>query len=225
MSDLEKSDATPSAPKVVDADAAGLTIVAAAASVEAAVRRNFSGKHLKAAAHFAEELHHHEGKHAGAGWGSHFDFCSWNASAAIILGFSAIEAAVDEAEDDLALPRELTDALDRVPTLEHVQALLAHCGSATFEKGAEPYQSAHLLRDLRNGLVHPKAEWDSARDRNKKLSKKILGAGLELSPFQPDPDFAFPHGCMSAGVARWAESSARLFIRELRSRLGLNPTE
>jgi len=219
VADPDQNDDTAAASSVVEA--AGTATAHATATGTATVRRNFSIPHLHAAEHFAEQLRLHEEKYAGAGWGPHFDFCSWNASAAIILSFSAIEAAVDEAEDDLALPTELSDALDRSPTLEHAQALLAHRGSPTFDKGAEPFQSAELLRALRNGLVHPKAEWDNARDRNRQLSRKILGARLGLSPFQQDPDLAFPHGCMSAEVASWTASSARQFIRELRSRLGL----
>jgi hypothetical protein len=179
MADSEQNDGATAAPVV--AGAAGTAIGRATVTGTATVRRNFAVPHLKAAEHFAEELRRHETKYAGAGWGSHFEFCSWNGSAAIILSFSAIEAAIDEAEDDLALPVELTDALDRAPTLEHAQALLAHRGSATFDRGAEPFQSAELLRALRNGLVHPKAEWDDARDRNRQLSRKILGAGLGLS--------------------------------------------
>ncbi|HEX4198040.1 MAG TPA: hypothetical protein VHZ26_11420 [Caulobacteraceae bacterium] len=212
------------AHRPVALEAVGIVVGRVTSIATATVRRNFSIPHLAAAEHFANELRSHEAKHAGAGWGPHFDYCGWNASAAIILSFSAIEAALDEAEDDLALPAELTDALDRAPTLEHAQALLAHRACTIFDRGAEPFQNAELLRALRNGLVHPKAEWDNARDLNKQLSRKIIGAHLPLSPFQPDPDLAFPHGCMSAGVASWAASSARHFIREFRSRLELRAT-
>lgn len=131
---------------------------------------------------------------------------------------------MDEVEDHLGLPSELTDVLDRTPSLSHAQALLALQGQTVFDKGAEPYQSADVLRAKRDGLVHPKAEWDDARDRSKSLSRKIIGARLPLSPFQQDPAVAFPYGCMSAGVAKWAELSARMFIRELRDRLGLVAT-
>jgi hypothetical protein len=218
----DQDDKRASSLSVLEADS--LEVALAFETATALVRRNFSIPHLKAAEHFYEELRRHEEQHAEAGWGPHFDFCSWNGSAAIILSFCAIEAGVDEAEDDLGLPTELANALDRVPTLDHAQALLAHRGIATFDRAVEPFQSAHLLRALRNGLVHPKAEWDNAKDQNEKLSRKILGAQLKLSPFQPDPALAFPHGCMSAAVARWSALSARLFIRELRSRLGLRPT-
>lgn len=210
--------------KQIVAGLAANTLGAVSLTATATVRRNFSSQHLNAADHFARELHRHEAEYAGAGLGPHFDFSSWNGSAAIILSFSAIEAAVDEAEDDLGLPVELTDALGRAPTLGHAQALLALRENVLFDQGAEPFQSAELLRILRNGLVHPRAEWDNARDRNKALSRKIVGAHLQLSPFLPDPDLAFPHGCMSAGVATWAATSARQFIREFRRRLRLEPT-
>lgn len=205
-------------------EAVGTVLGSAALAATATVRRGFSVPHLKAAEHFGRELLSHEAEHEGAGWGPHFEFSTWNASAAIILSFSAIEAAVDEAEDDLNLPAELTDVFEKAPTLDRVQALLAHLGCIPFDRGAEPYQRVDLLRILRNGLVHPKAEWDNARQRNKQLSRRIIGAHLPLSPFQTDPELAFPHGCMSAGVATWAASSARVFIREFRHRLGLNAT-
>jgi hypothetical protein len=200
---------------------ASLTI---SVTAEATVRRGFANPHLKAAEHFSRVLEQFETENLGAGWGDHFEFSTSNASAAIILSFAAIEAAIDEAEDDLSLPRELTDALDKASTLDHAQALLAHRGCVVFVKGAEPFQSADLLRAIRNGLVHPKAEWDNARERNRKLSDRINGARLPLSPFQPALDLAFPHGCMSAGVAKWAALTARSFIAELRLRLGLPKT-
>jgi len=204
--------------------AVGTALGNVTATATATVRRNFSGSHLKAASHFAAQVRAHELAHGGAGWGEHFEFSQWNASAAIILSFSAIEAAIDEMEDDIGLPLELTRALEKASTLDHAQAILAHRDVPVFDRGAEPFQSVELLRALRNGLVHPKAEWDNDRQRNRQLSRKINGAGLPLSPFQQDPDLAFPHGCMSAGIAAWAEMSARSFIRELRSRLGLNAT-
>lgn len=221
MSETVQSDKAPE-PRI--SEAVGTALAEATATATATVRRNFSIPHLNAADHFAAVLVEHEAKHLDAGWGPHFDFCSWNASAAIILSFSALEAAVDEAEDDLGLEKELTDVFERSPTLERVQAVLAHRGCRLLDRGAEPFQSAELLRALRNGLVHPKAEWDNARERNKQLSGKVVGAHLPLSPFQTDPELAFPHGCMSAGVAKWAASSARSFIREMRLRLALKPT-
>lgn len=199
-------------------------MAAVTVTATATARRAFSIPHLNAAKHFADQLKQHELAHVGAGWGPHFDFCTWYATAAIILSFSAIEAAMDEAEDDLAIPSELSAIFERAATLDRAQAILAHRGRSSFERGTEPFQSADLVRLLRNGLVHPKAEWDHDRQKNAQLSRRIVGANLELSPFQTDPDLAFPHGCMSASVAQWAASSAKKFISEFRVRLSLPKT-
>lgn len=204
--------------------AVGQAMANVTATATATARRNFSYPQWQAAEHFAQELGAHEEQHRGAGWGPHYDRCMWYASAAIILGFSAIEASIDEAEDDLDISPELAAVFERAPTLDRSQALLAHRGCQPFDKGGEPFQSADLLRSLRNGLVHPRAEWDNASVRNTQLSRKIVGARLPLSPFQPDPTLAFPHGCMSAGTAKWAADTARDFVRELRQRLGLRAT-
>lgn len=191
-------------------------------NAKARFRRGFSTRHLAAAEHFANELRRHEDDHFGAGLGPHFEICTWYGSAAIILSFSAIEAAIDETEDDLGLPVELTSVLDRAPTLDHAQALLTLRGCSAFDRGAAPFQAADLLRSIRNGLVHPKAEWDNAGEVGAQLSRKIVGAHLPLSPFEQNPSVAFPNGCMSAGVATWSVTTARQFIRELRTRLGLS---
>lgn len=219
MADVEQPESGEEESAIVQAS--GAFLAEATMTAEATIRRNFSMNHLRAAEHLAEELRRYEEEHIKAGTGGNFEYCTWYATAAIMLSFAAIEAAVDEAQDDLGVQPELRDALDRAATLDHAQALLAHRSRTTFDRGAEPYQSVELLRALRNALVHPKAEWDNTAERNRTLSKKIIGAHLPLSPFQPDTDLAFPHGCMSAGVATWAASSARKFIREFRARLSL----
>jgi hypothetical protein len=141
-----------------------------------------------------------------------------------LLAFSAMEAALDEIEDDLVIPDGLLKPLQRAPFWDRVGAVYAYAGDAETEMGIEPYQSADLLRALRNGLAHPKAEWSDELDLHQKLTKRIVGARLPLSPFIPDQASAFPLGCMSAGVAAWAASSARAFIREARKVCGLEAT-
>lgn len=200
----------------------GLPIIGAAT---ASIRRTFALRHLWAANHFAGELIRLEQEHDGAGLGAHFDVCSWNATAALIMSFSAIEAAIDESEDDIGLPAELTSALSKAPTLDRAQAYLVHKGAIAFDRGAEPFQSTELLRVIRNGFVHPRAEWDHSQDLNRRLSQRILAAQLPMSPFWPDSTLAFPHGCMSAGTAEWAVETARKFIVEYRTRLELEVAE
>lgn len=185
-------------------------------------RRNFAVSHMKAARHFAEILAVHEAQHIGAGWGEHYDKCRWLASATIILSVAAIEAAIDETEDDLDLPQEFANAICKATIRDRVQALLIVKNCELLDNGAEPTQSAELLRAIRNALVNPRAEWDSAKKKNKSLSERIVSAQLPLSPFEQSQDLAFPVGCMSAGVAAWATATASEYINEFRQRLSLS---
>ncbi len=150
------------------------------ASMEATARRGFTSPHLQAAEHFAQELAVHEQGRTHADFSTHYDLALWLASAAIILSFSAIEAAVDEAADDLDIPQELATCIERAPTLDKCQAILAHVGAQVFDRGRAPFQSVSLLRDIRNGLVHPRAEWDHERDVHARLTRRILAAQLPL---------------------------------------------
>jgi hypothetical protein len=211
---------------IVAAVAPGL-VLSVTGSATAKTRPGFALPHIRAAEHFAGLLRTHEAAHEGAPFGPPFDMARWYASAAILLSFSAIEAGCDEAEDSLSIPDALHRTLQRAPFWERVAAVLAFRGIEQIDRGAEPFQSTDLLRDLRNGLAHPKAEWGDEdapdwRRTHKRLCKRVLGAGLPLSPFLQDPTTAFPYGCMSAGVAEWAAGTARAFVGELRQRLGLS---
>jgi hypothetical protein len=191
------------------------------ASATLRLRRAFGYSHYLAAKHFAQLLKDREARFVGEGWGPHVDACIWYGSAAIILGFSAIEAAIDEARDDLRQKGLETPTYQRKPTLDLVQELIEHVKGRPFDKGATPCQDVQLLCDIRNALTHPKAEWDDERKTGLPLSRRIVQRRLPLSPFELDPDLAFPHGCMSAGVADWAADLARSFVVDFRTRLGL----
>ncbi len=186
--------------------------------------RAYSLRHLTAAKYFAEQLTKHEAAYDGFGFGEHFETCTWYGTAAIILSFSAVEAAINEAEVELKLPDELIEALERSPAIKHAQAILAYQRCTSFDRGSTPMQRLQLLCDMRNRLVHPKAELDSQNLTRAKLSKKIVAARLPRSPFQRDPKLAFPDGCMSAGTAMWSWSTARTFIQDFRSQLALPKT-
>lgn len=213
---------TPTAGKIVEA--AGTSLAACTVTATATVRRTFALRHLMAADYFVGELQRIESGHVGEELGEPYDRCSYNATAAIIMSFAAIEATLDEVSEDISVPAEVHAALEKASAMDWTQALLAFRGKPVFDKGAEPYQSVNILRAVRNALVHPKAEWDDDMDRNARLSAKIVALGVPLSPFWPGIDLAFPHGCMSAGFAEWSARSARMFIRELRVRLELPKT-
>ena len=87
----------------VTANPAGAAQAGISETLRVRIRHNFAIQHLNAADHFVRELRHHEAEHSGEGFGPHFELCLWTASAAIVLSFSAVEAAIFEAEEDLAL--------------------------------------------------------------------------------------------------------------------------
>lgn len=189
-------------------------------------RPGFAVPHISAAEHFAELLRAHEAAHEGAPLGPPFDVARWYGAAAILLSFSAIEAGCAEAVDSFDDPALLRSIMygDFWP---NVTKILRSRGANPFDEGGAIYEAADLLRALRNELAHPKAEWGdedapSWRRRHENLSKRVVVAGLPLSPFLPDPGTAFPYGCMSAGVAEWAAGTARAFVGELRERCGLS---
>ena len=193
-------------------------------SVEATARtrRNFGSSHLKAANHFADELAVHEDTHRGEPFGNQFDKCRWLGSAAFIMSFAAVEAAVDEAQNDLGIVGHLSEALRSATVLNRAQIVLGLHGAAVFDIGQAPYQPADILRRIRNALVHPQVEWSDELDEHKRLSNRIVSLGIPLSPFLPQPNEAFPLGCNSAAMAKWAVHTASRFVVELRQRLGLD---
>lgn len=184
-------------------------------------RNNFSIMHQRAAERFAAALLAHEEAFKDAGWGEHFEICCDYGSAGIILSFAAIEAAMAEALDDLQIRQPIRDAIDRAPTLGLAQAILALVGAEAFPTGAKTYQRANLLREVRNGLVHPKAEWSDNLKTHAMLSKRVVATHVALSPFAPNAAEAFPRGCMSSAFVTWAAKTSREFIHEFRIKASL----
>lgn len=196
------------------------------ASATFKTRPGFAVPHIRAAEHFAGLLRAHEAAHEGAPFGPPFDVARWYASASILLSFSAVEAGCAEAVDSLDDPK-LLRAIQFGKFWDNIGRILLSRGAVAFQEDEDLYKSTDLLRDLRNGLAHPKAEWGDEdapdwRRTHERLCERVLGANLPLSPFLQDAATAFPYGCMSAGVAEWAAGTARAFLGELRERLGLS---
>ncbi|QIK95909.1 hypothetical protein G7076_04995 [Sphingomonas sp. HDW15A] len=188
------------------------------------VRRNFSFTHLAGARHFVTILEKHETQHKDAGFGSHFDLANWYASACFLMSFSAVESALDEVIDDLDIPDAVTTPVVKKPLFDRCDAVLQHLGKPKLDKGAKLSQELNLLRELRNALAHPKAEWSDDLVLYADLTKKLIQWKVPLSPFVAKPSDAFPLGCMSAGASKWAHDTAIAFINHLRSSLGAKPT-
>ena len=179
--------------------------------------------HVAGANHFANELEAHEMAVGSDPSGETFGKAHWYASAAILLSFAAVESSVDEVEDALGLPKTLSATGKHPPFWQRLDEVIAHAHGKPIEKGKGLYQRVGLLKDLRDGLAHPKLDWSNALKSYPKLTQRIVDQRLTLSPLRPDPATAFPYGCMSAGVARWAAKNARDFIQDFRVRCGLEP--
>lgn len=95
----------------------------------------------------------------------------------------------------------------RLKTLEKYQLLLLAAGQQRLDTGAQPYQDAHLLVQLRNALAHFQPE-DLAADESSTMERRLRGKFSE-NPLMVGagnpwwPDHALSHGC-----AVWACRSA-----------------
>lgn len=83
--------------------------------------------------------------------------------------------------------------------------------------GADPYQSALALIELRNAIAHPKELTESERQQ-KKLEARLRG----MYTFNPRRQYYkefFPDRCLSADCAFWAVHSAGRLVLEFRRRM------
>lgn len=102
--------------------------------------------------------------------------------------------------------------------LQKYQVGLALIGKPEFAEGEEPFQSARLLVDLRNWLVHYEPTWepmavheDGGEYPPHKLVRRLRGK-FPLNPLsQPHVPF-WPYKCLGSGCALWAAESATAFM-------------
>lgn len=98
--------------------------------------------------------------------------------------------------------------------LQKYQIGLALTGSSEFDEGSEPFQSARLLVELRNWLVHYEPTWEpvpahesSGEFPPHKLMRRLRGKFAENPLCHKDAPF-WPYKCLGAGCARWAAEAA-----------------
>jgi hypothetical protein len=112
-----------------------------------------------------------------------------------------------------------------LPWLTKYQVALALAHKPTFELGKEPYQSAELLNQLRNELIHPKEIYLGLNERfneetQKSALEKRLTGRFSFNPARsPEPgelvgDEFLPERCLSIGCATWAVATAAKFYHE-----------
>ncbi len=162
---------------------------------------------------------------------------------AVLLAVAFMEASVNEvlqdiaeskpgalnsrcvgiAEDAALLIRELwmpPARLERAGILEKYQVALTASRKPPLAKGANPYQAASKLIDLRNALVHFKPEWQMDDDEHV-LERKLDGLFPLNAIFREPVSPWYPNMCLSAGCADWANSSATALVDEWWRVIGL----
>jgi hypothetical protein len=117
-----------------------------------------------------------------------------------------------------------------LPWLTKYQVALALGHHPTFDLGKEPYQSAELLNQLRNELIHPKEifgginkPFDKKQEKSA-LEKKLQGRFTFNPPRVPEEneiigDEFLPDRCLSVGCAIWAVQTAAKFYNEFERKM------
>lgn len=108
-------------------------------------------------------------------------------------------------------------------TLSKYQLLLAFGRQERLDQSAEPYQSAKLLIQLRNALVHfrPISVDDNSRHS---LEARLAGKFPANRLLPTGAVSSWPNSVLSAGCAEWAIASAEAFVDEVVGRLCIEPS-
>ena len=107
-------------------------------------------------------------------------------------------------------------------TLDKYQLILACAGGAPLDRGAQPFQDAQLVVQLRNVLVHYQPEIIFVDDTHR-LEEKLRGKFPENSLMARSGNPWWPSKCLGAGAAMWAARSACAFADRVMADLGLRP--
>lgn len=116
-----------------------------------------------------------------------------------------------------ALASVWSEAFDRQPILAKYQIALALAKREPFDVGAEPYQPALALIELRNAIAHPKELTVSERQQ-KRLEARLHGMYTFNPPRQHRKEF-FPDRCLSTDCALWAVQSAARLVLEFKRKM------
>jgi hypothetical protein len=182
---------------------------------------NLSVQHMLGAARFSRSVGEIERKHAGAEFGEFWEEIFHISSACIFASVAALEAYANELFFDRAkvFPGYSSPLLDRLwetfeqrSITEKFEFALLLRNRQTMNRGARPYQDVAALIDLRNGLMHFKAEWENEAERHEQISRR-LHARFSPSPFLPDR-LVFPRRWATHSCTKWAVESCLAFSKE-----------
>ena len=115
---------------------------------------------------------------------------------------------------------------DRGPSLlERAQLVLHLLRRTPFDRGVEPFQSADVLRRLRNTLVHYRPEWRAvgAGRGDDKITKDLANLSIAPHPFATPAHQLFPDLCLGHSLASWAWKNSLAFTDDFFTRVGVQP--
>ncbi|MGA2534074.1 MAG: hypothetical protein ABSG19_13685 [Candidatus Aminicenantales bacterium] len=134
-------------------------------------------------------------------------------SPSIIEGFDASEIkALSEHIKDIRKPSSLCK----------YSKALEYLKKKEYSEKDPVYDSAKLLSNLRNALVHFVPEWTGTDPRN--LVPGLTGK-ISLSPLFGEAFPFFPHRCLSADCARWSLRTVCAFVDDFYERIGIKPRQ
>ena len=208
-------------------------------SLEVSHKLSFS--HIKAAAHFAKLSYEKEDKYDDSKPSSELrDEHRSYVIGSIITAVCYLEATINELftnVEDIShsnewssdVAKKMNEEWDNERSLQLIikyERALCIVKSESFDKGAEPYQSAASLIFLRNALIHYKPEWIGTGESynktlNEKLRQKLENKIKKLNPMTREGSLFFPHQCLGYGCAKWAVESSVKFSDEFFYKIGL----
>ena len=205
------------------------------------VSHQLSFSHIKAAAHFAKLSYEKEDEYDDSQPSSELrDEHRSYVIGSIITAVCYLEATINELFTNVEhisrsnqwspdVTQKMNEEWDKERSLQLIikyERALCIVKSESFDRGAEPYQSAASLIFLRNALIHYKPEWIGTGESynktlNEKLRQKLQNKIKKLNPMTREGSLFFPHRCLGYGCAKWAVESSLSFYNEFFSKIGL----
>jgi hypothetical protein len=137
-----------------------------------------------------------------------------------VSGDGYIAPLTEEARQTMAQLWRATDEGSRMRPLDKYQLLLTFAGRQPLDAGAQPYQDAHLVIQLRNAVAHYQPEdlsVDAPHAMEKRLKGKFEDNRLMAGSGNPWwPDHSLGHGC-----AAWAVDSAIALTDRVTGEVGI----
>jgi hypothetical protein len=128
-------------------------------------------------------------------------------------------------DDAMATMRELWNGKDKaermLSLLSKYQVALVCAGHDRIDEGAEPFQSADVLVDLRDELVHFKPRWYWSDEDDARFVRSLKEKITQRENRQPIGQPWFPNKALGAGCADWACESSIAFAKTWHQRMAL----